>query len=533
MTTWRSKAWLILVTALAVAAQASAQSPAKSTGPPRPQNELLPLSLPDLTKLEPEVRDQLLTFQASLSTVLKDPSATRSTLAEAYGTMGQIYHAYLLTLPASECYANARLLAPRDFRWVYLLGKIEQREDRVDAAIQRFVEARTLRPDYVPVHVNLGNIFLQMNRLAEAATSFEAALALDTTNAAALYGLGQIALSQRRYADAVKFFEEALKRVPDATKIRYSLALAYRGAGDLVQAKAQLAQQGPVGVRVADPLVDQLPELVTGERVHLIRGRMAFDAKRFQDAAAEFRKAIGKKPDSVSGHLNLGYSLVQMNDLTAAAAEFETVVRLDAENMNARFNLAVVLAKTNKHQEAIGHLQSLLNRNPNDVEARFFLAQEFLKSGRYDEALSEFARVSQADPDNEEALLETVKLLEHNGRYKEAVEHLQTSLAEHPQKTETAATLAYLLAASPQYDLRNGTRAFDLAQRVFQTTGLPQHGAVVALALAELGRCAEAGDWQRKMIALAENQQQQEFAASLKADLRLYVSGASCRPTGR
>lgn len=533
MTTWRSKAWLVLFAALAVGAQASAQSPAKNRVPSPSTKELIPLSLPDLTKLEPEVRDQLQTFQASLSAVLKDPLATRSTLADAYGTMGQIYHAYLLTLPASECYANARLLAPSDFRWVYLLGKIEQREDRVDIAIQRFVEARTLRRDYVPVHVNLGNIFLQMNRLTDAVTSFEGALALDNTNAAALYGLGQIALSQRRYADAVKFFEEALERVPDANKIRYSLALAYRGLGNLVQAKAQLAQQGTVGVRVADPLVDQLPELVTGERVHLIRGRMAFEAKRFQDAAAEFRKAIGKKPDSVSAHLNLGYSLVQMNDLTAAAAEFETILRLDTENMNARFNLAVVLAKTNKHQEAIGHLQSLLNMNPNDVEARFFLAQEFLKSARYDEALSEFARISQADPDNEEALLETVKLLEQNGRYKEAVDRLQTSLAQHPQKTQTAATLAYLLAASPQFDLRNGLRAFDLAQRVFQTTGLPQHGAVVAAALAELGRCAEAADWQRHMIALAEKQQQNEFAAKLKGELRLYETGASCRSPGR
>ena len=520
---------LALLAALAVATQTCAQTPANNTLLPPPQFKLVPVHPPDATKLEPEVRDQLQMLQTSLSDLLKRPSVTQASLAEAYGTMGQIYHAYSLTLSARECYVNAGLLAPKDFRWIYLLAKIEEREDRVDAAIRQYDAARALRPEYVPVHVNLGNLYLQLNRLEEAVTSFDAALALDKTNAAALYGLAQVALSQRRYGDAVSFFEQALKRVPDANKIHYSLAMAYRGLGKLEQAKAHLAQQGKVGVRVNDPLVDQLPELVVGERVHLIRGRMAFDAKRFQDAATEFRKAIAKKPDSVSGHLNLGNSLVQTNDFPAAAVEFETVLRLDPENVNARFNLAVLLAKGNKHEEAIGHLQFLLKGSPDDLGARFFLAQEFLKLARPDEALMEFARVSQADPNNEEALLAEVKLLQQRNRYREALDRLKEGNAQYPQKTETTATLAYLLAGSPQYDLRDGARALDLAQKVFSETGLPQHGAVVALALAELGRCHEAADLQRKMIALAEQQQRTELAAKLRADLTRYNSGAPCR----
>ena len=65
-------------------------------------------------------------------------------------------------------------------------------------------------------------------------------------------------------------------------------------------------------------------------------------------------------------------------------------------------------------------------------------------------------------------------------------------------------TLAYLLAASPQYDLRDGARALELAQMIYQATGSLEHGALVAMALAELGRCTEASEWQRRMIAAAE-----------------------------
>ena len=533
MITRLSAGCLVLLTTVAVAIRVAAQPGSSSTLPSPSRYKLVPVHLPDTTKLEPEVRDQLNSLQASLSAVLKDPSASQSTLAEAYGAVGQTYHAYMLTLPAGECYVNASLLEPKDFRWVYLLGRIAQREDLVDPAISQLVAARALRPDYVPIHVNLGNVLLQLNRLEEAVTSFKAALALDKTNAAALYGLGQVALSQHCYAAAVSFFEQALQRVPEANKIHYSLAMAYRGLGDLAQAKAHLAQQGTVGVRVVDPLVDQLPELVAGERVHLIRGRMAFDAKRFQDAAAEFRKAIAKKSDSVSAHLNLGNSLVQLNDLPAAATEFETVLRLDPKNVNARFNLAVLLAKEDKHEQAIGHLQSLLKVNPNDVAARLFLAQELLKLQRRSEALNEFAQVSRADPDNEEALLQEVILLQDQKQDKQALERLTESYAQYPARTQTAATLAYLFAASPQYNLRSGERALELAQNIFKQTGLAQHGALLVTALAELGRCNEAADWQRKMIALAEQQQQTALAARLKASLNFYEGAVVCRLPGQ
>jgi hypothetical protein len=118
-------------------------------------------------------------------------------------------------------------------------------------------------------------------------------------------------------------------------------------------------------------------------------------------------------------------------------------------------------------------------------------------------------------------------------QYASALSLLEKSHAAYPQKTDTAATLAYLLATSAQYEQRSGARALALAQNIYQTTRLPQQGPIGALALAELGRCAEAADWQRKMIALAEQKQQTDLAAKLKADLKLYEARVSCRPSGQ
>src|SRR5205823_1282725 len=297
--------------------------------PPKPN--LSAVHWPDVAKLETDIRAQLISLQNALTAGVKDSATTEATLSEAYGIMGEVYHAYSLLAPARECYLNASGLASKDFRWVYLLGRLDQQEDRFDDAIRRYRIASQLRRDYVAVPLNLGDIYLQLNRLEEAERSFKTALQIERSNAAAYYGLGQVALSRRSYSEAINYFEAALASAPDANRIHYSLAMAYRGSGNAEKAKDHLARQGSVGVRAADPLIDGLQQLIKGERIHLIRGRLALEARRYAEAANEFRKAIEAKPDSLSAHINLGAALTQTGDLQGASAQFEEALRIDPE----------------------------------------------------------------------------------------------------------------------------------------------------------------------------------------------------------
>lgn len=415
------------------------------------------ITQPDLSQLETDVRQQIKQYQDALATSIKDPQSTPTKLADAYGALGEIYQAYSLNAPARECYLNATKLAPKDFRWIYLLAKIDQLEGRVDDAIQRFRIVASLQPDFIPVLVNLGNVYLELNRLDDAKASFASALQRETNNPAAYYGLGQVALSKREYAEAVQNFEKALALAPDANRIHYALAMAYRGLRNSEKVKFHLAQQGTVGVRVADPLMARLQALVQGARVHLIRGKIALEAKRYEEAAGQFRKAIEAEPDSVPAHINLGAALTQLGDLKGASEQFEKALLIDPNNVNAHYNLAVLLANAKQHQQAIVHLQKVSSLNANDFGARFFLAQQFLQANRSEEAL----------------------------------------------KT---------------------------AQDLYSTTGSLQHGALVALALAKLGRCDEAAALQRKLIAAAVEQRNDDLAAKLKSDLQRYENIQSCRP---
>jgi tetratricopeptide (TPR) repeat protein len=428
---------------------------------PPPKSTLVAIHLPDLTQLENEVREQIKSQQDVLAAAVKNSNLTDADLSAAYGLMGQTYHAYSLTTPARECYVNASRLAPRDFRWIYLLAKLDQQAGEVGEAIRGFKIVNSLRPEFVAAPVNLGNIYLELNRLEDAQSNFSNALASDKSSAAAYYGLGQVALSKRNYDEAVNYFRKALELAPGANRIHYSLAMAYRGLGDAEKTKLHLAQQGTVGVRVADPLIDGLQELVQGARVHLIRGRMALEAKRYAEAVTEFRQAVSASPDSVTAHANLGAALTQTGDLSGAMEQFEATLRIDPNNTTAHYNLAVLLANENKYQQAIVHLQAVSRINPKDFGAM--------------------------------------------------------------------AMLISLLAASPQYELRDGARALKLAQSLYEATGSLEHGALVGLALSELGRCAEAAEWQRKIIEIATKQRREDLLTRLKTDLQRYET-APCRP---
>jgi tetratricopeptide (TPR) repeat protein len=509
---------------------AHSQTPSDDRAIQPTRKELVPLHLPDLTKLEEGVREQIAKQQDSLAVIVKDPKTSDATLGETYGKLGQVYHAYSLSSPARDSYFNANRLSPTEFRWVYLLAKLDQQGGRFDEAIKKFRIARTLQPDYVAVPVNLGNIFLELNQLDGAVESFNAALQIDPNNPAAHYGLGQVSMSKHSYAQAVHHFEKTLEQVPGANRVHYSLAMAYRGLGNAGKAKAHLAQQGTVGVRVSDPLVDALADLIEGERVYLSRGKLAFEAKRYTDAATEFRKAVAAKPDSVTARINLGAALTQMGDVNGAVEQFEEALRIEPGKANAHYNLAVLLARQNKHEQAIEHLRAALNVDKNDLSARVLLAQQLLRSEHFEEALTEFSRVVQADPNNEAALFEQVRLLYRTGQFKQALQVIETGHAQYPQKWHTTLMLSYLLSTTPELELRNGARALDLAQPVYKTTGSMRHGVLIGMALAEQGRCSEAAEWQRRLIIGAERLGNLDLLPKLKAGLALYEEVRSCRP---
>jgi len=144
-------------------------------------------------------------------------------------------------------------------------------------------------------------------------------------------------------------------------------------------------------------------------------------------------------------------------------------------------------------------------------------------------AAAELATAVRLDPGDESTLLNLSIVLADRGRYREALQHLDDTYRRFPDRVATATTLARLLASSPDRSIRDGQRAFDVATMIYARDPSPTHGETMAIALAELGRCAEAGDWMRRAIEDADRANDAAEAARLRSEAGKYAA-RPCRP---
>ena len=158
--------------------------------------------------------------------------------------------------------------------------------------------------------------------------------------------------------------------------------MAYRGLGRLDQVEAQLQQLGQAGIQVSDPVLDQLPGLLRGERVNVIQGQVAYQAGQFKAAADAFSKAVDAAPASVRARVNLGLSLAALGDTEPAIQQLQAALRLDEGDVTAHLTLATLLARQDRHAEAVEHLRAVIAHSPNNVDANRALTRSLLKLGR-------------------------------------------------------------------------------------------------------------------------------------------------------
>ncbi len=334
---------------------------------------------------------------------------------------------------------------------------------------------------------------MSLNRLVDARDQFQSVI--DVFPAVARRGLGDVAMRERKFAEAVEHYRAVLDRVPQATALHYSIAMAYRGMGMLDQAREHLERRGPSGVHAADPIADALQLLVRGERAWVMQGRRAYEAGEFQSAVDAFTKALEAAPSSVTARVNLGSALVQM--------------RRDAD--------------------AVGYLREALRMTPQEPGVAETLIGALIRLGRDDEAIETFSRAASYRPDEEGSLVAMAILLADRMRFREAITVLEDAHQRFPDRTATATTLARLLASSPDVSLRNGRRALEIATVVNDAEPSPAHDETVALALAELGRCGEALEWMKRAVASAERAKNPAEATRLGREMRKYQR-AACRP---
>ena len=203
-----------------------------------------------------------------------------------------------------------------------------------------------------------------------------------------------------------------------------------------------------------------------------------------------WRDTVEKRPANPRARLNYGIDLYEAGRLPEAERELREAVRLKDTSAAAHANLGPVLCALGKADEGIWHLERALALDPEYTTAHGNLGEAYASKGNRVLAAQQFARAVEVSPDNPFLLNR----------------------------------LAWLLATSPEDEVRNGRRAVELAQRAVTLTSRQDLMSLETLsaAYAEAERFDDAVTTGREALALAEQRGNGGLAAQLASRILLF-----------
>ena len=137
--------------------------------------------------------------------------------------------------------------------------------------------------------------------------------------------------------------------------------------------------------------------------VHVMLGDVYRDRKKYNEAEAEYHKAIELKPLNVPAHFGLAATFYRAFLYDKALPELTTVLRLEPQNPQANFMMADILAFQRKFAQAEPYAKAALHGPQSNLPlAHALLGKIYGSQGRTPEAITE---LKQALPDDHDGSL--------------------------------------------------------------------------------------------------------------------------------
>lgn len=136
----------------------------------------------------------------------------------------------------------------------YQLGNAHKGMQNFDYAVNSYLEALDINPDFIPALVELGKTYLSLNRQTDAERAFKRALELRPENGSAYLGLGMIAVRRRDLDAATDNARQAVRYLPDNSEAWFLLGATAKQRGDGDEFRLAMASLERLDKRAAQRL---------------------------------------------------------------------------------------------------------------------------------------------------------------------------------------------------------------------------------------------------------------------------------------
>lgn len=267
-------------------------------------------------------------------------------------------------------------------------GNQAWREERVDEALARYVQACQLNPELVPAHLGRARCLVRLGRWIPAREAFAAVLRLDPAHYTAWLEAGHLCRQMGELQQAAGAYQRAIDVSPHRyeallgmARILEQMGRESEGAAAYEQAQRAVLGSGAPTASVLKRL-QEVHQLMA--RYRLERGAQAAAVPCLHAALKAAERAGGTENELAEIRTDLGEALLRLGQRDAAlqaltqasaATAEDTLVRLGA--LSFRFNL---------WQEGLAVLRRNVALHPQSVHARWNLAHMLAECWQMQEA---------------------------------------------------------------------------------------------------------------------------------------------------
>ena len=172
------------------------------------------------------------------------------------------------------------------------LGIALSDEGKNEEAMNHFIEAIRLKPDFFYAYNNKGSVYVKQGRYQSAIEDFKEAIRLKPDFADGYHNLGIIHIKLGLYQNALDYFSKAIRLRPDDSSYYSDRGIAYANLGQYRLA----IDDYNLAIRLKPDYADAYNN----------RGGAYFKLGQYQSAVKDFNEAIRLKPDYADAYNNRG-----------------------------------------------------------------------------------------------------------------------------------------------------------------------------------------------------------------------------------
>lgn len=299
----------------------------------------------------------------------------------------------LLTPPVEDKKAKAAPMPPQQAaalaEVLYYSGVINQRWQRMPAALECYVKASELAPGELPYLLARAETLVAVNEHAEALSLLKEKLVYFENSPAIRDAVGELLVQDGKFDEGAVLLRQASILAPDEMQIREHLGLALYYAKNYVEAAA-----------VIERLLKNESYSQRGDLM-LVLGECQLQTEHPREARESFQVAAQLQPGQIGVWLGLAKSALKLDDPQRVELSVRKAMSLDANSAEAHLLLGYLRLKQGKLDESLSAFRKASALNSQDPVSLCMVGYVLEKKGRSAEAIGWYGKALKVKPDDE------------------------------------------------------------------------------------------------------------------------------------